>query len=77
MATTAKIAKDIKLEKARKAKNAQTSVPAPQPLLALRTAARIPAQVRHLPPLLPQARAEWRDSGRDQGELVGSEVGEL
>jgi len=41
-------------------------VPAPQSLLALRTASRILAQIRHMPPLLPQTRVEWRDSGRDE-----------
>jgi len=47
--------------------NAQTSVPPPQPLLAMWKAPRVPAQVRNLPPLLPQARPQWRDSGCDQG----------
>ena len=53
MATTAKIAKDVKLEKARKAKTPEAAVPPPEPLLALWPAARVPAQVRHLPPVLP------------------------
>ena len=71
MATTAKIAKDLKLEKAQQGQDAQAAVPAPQPLLALRPAARLSAQVRHLPAVLPPTRAERRDSRRDQGELVG------
>ncbi len=42
MATTAKIAKDIKLEDRSAARqNAQAAMPAPQPLLALRTSARV------------------------------------
>src|ERR1035438_6745621 len=41
--------------------NAQTSVQPPQPLLAMWKAPRVPAQVRNLPPLLPQARPQWRD----------------
>ena len=79
MATTAKIAKDIKLEdpprvaaaKARKRPECQAAVPAPQPLLALRPPARVPAQVRHLPFVLPPTGAERRDSRRGEGELVG------
>ena len=57
MATTAKIAKDAKLEKAQNAQEAQAPLPAPQPLLALRAAARLPAQVRPVPDLLPPTRA--------------------
>ena len=68
MATTAKIAKDLK--------DAEVQVPPPQPLLALRAAARLSAQVRAVPAVLPPARAERRDSRRDQGELVGREDNE-
>ncbi len=51
--------------------DAEAAMPASQPLLALRTSARLPAQVWHLPPVLPPARPERRDPRRDQGELVG------
>ena len=37
---------------------------------ALRTAERLSAQVRAVPAVLPAARAERRDPGRDQVELV-------
>jgi small subunit ribosomal protein S14 len=40
MATTAKIAKDHKLEESRKGQDPQAALPAPQPLLALRPPAR-------------------------------------
>ena len=61
MATTAKIAKDERKPEVR--------MPAPQPLLALRTAARLFAQVR-ICRLFPATRANGEIPGRDQGELV-------
>ena len=42
----------------------------PQPLPALRSLARVPAQVRAVPYLLPPARAARRHPGRHQVELV-------
>src|SRR5271163_1611436 len=48
----------------------EVQVPPAQPLPALRPSARVPAQVRCLPSLLPLARAEGRDSGRRHVELV-------
>src|SRR5215467_13214326 len=49
-------------------------MPPPQPLLALWTSARVPEKVRSLPVVFPAARAERRDSGRDEGELVRSSM---
>ena len=63
MATTAKIAKEKKTPK--------YDVRAPQPLPAVRPAARLPAQVRAVPPLLPRARARGRRRRRHQEQLVG------
>src|ERR1051326_9588253 len=50
----------------------KTAHPSSQPLLALRTAACVPAEIRRLPPVFPPTRAEWGDRRRDQGELVTS-----
>jgi len=69
MATTAKIAKDEKLAQA-SPENAKASVSPPEPLLALWTPARIPAQVRRVPSVFPAACPERRDSRRGEGELV-------
>ena len=63
MATTAKIAKE--------AQDAEVQGPAAQPLQALRPAARLHAQVRAVPPVLPQARARRRHRRRDEEQLVG------
>ena len=60
MATTAKRAKDRKLEEAqpRRSRRPEAALlQAPQPLLALRQAARFSAQVRHLPVCVS---ANWR-----------------
>jgi hypothetical protein len=59
MATVAKIAKDKKLAEAKKAGKA--ALPAPQPLLALRAAARLHAEV---PACAGFASASWRWPGR-------------
>ena len=48
----------------------RSSRSAAQPLPALRPVARVPAQVRDVPPLLPRARAARRHPGRHQVELV-------
>ena len=47
---------------------------AAQPLQALRTAARLPAEVRALPHLFPRSRSAGLPPGRDQGELVRRDV---
>ena len=62
MATTAKRVKDARKPKFK-------SSPA-QPLPALRPSARVPAQVRRLPSVLPRAGAQGRDSGRREVKLV-------
>ena len=41
-----------------------------QPLPAVRSSARVHAQVRHVPPVLPRSGAQGRDAGRHQVELV-------
>ena len=64
MATTAKIAKE--------AEDAEVQGPAAQPLQALRPAARLPAQVRAVPPLFPPARARRGHRGRDEEQLVSA-----
>ena len=65
MATTAKRVKG-------RTSKPKFSIAQAQPLLALRTPARVPAQVRHLPPVLPRAGAAGRDSRRVEVELVDS-----
>src|ERR1700722_4033542 len=81
MSTTAKRVKDAKTPKVRSRQHNPTKpaqdgaahvveAPPAQPLPAVRPSARVPAQVRCLPSLLPFARAEGRDSGRRQVELV-------
>ena len=50
--------------------DAQVQDPSPEPLPPVRTAARVHAQVRHVPPLLPQAGARRRRHGRDEELLV-------
>ena len=62
MATTAKIAKE--------AEDAEVQGPAAQPLPPLRPAARLHAEVRAVPPVLPQAGARRRRHGRDEEQLV-------
>ena len=72
MATTAKIAKDVKLDDGPQGQNAEAAVPAPQPLLALRTAARHScASSAFAASASASSRSNGRDSRRDQGELVG------
>ncbi len=74
MATTAKIAEEIDWPR-RRHEDAEAPVPAAQPLLALRTAARLSPQV----PLAGSASGKLalagEDPRRDQGELVGSGAG--
>jgi len=48
----------------------QVFVPQAQPLQYLRTSARLPAQVRHLPAVLPRTGVEGRDSWGLQVVLV-------
>ena len=67
MATTAKIAKERKKPKFQV--RAAT-------VAAVRPAARVSAQVRAVPHLLPQAGARGRNSGRDQVQLVSVEFHE-
>ena len=62
MATTAKIAKEAKTPKFKVRLRNRC-----QPL---RPAARLHAQVRAVPPLLPQAGARGRHRGRDEEFLV-------
>ena len=71
MATTAKIAKE--------AEDAEVQGSPAQPLPPVRPAARLHAQVRAVPPLLPQAGARRRRHGGDQEQLVenGCEVPRL
>ncbi len=42
----------------------------PQPVQGVRSPARVSAQVRHVPHLLPRERAHGRRPGRDQGVVV-------
>jgi len=73
MSTTAKMARDIKLEVARKAKTPKAAMPAPQPMLALRAPAGVPAQIRHLPLVFPPARSEMaKIPGVVKASLVGA-----
>ena len=62
MATTAKIAKE--------AEDAEVHGPAPQPLPAVRPPAGLHAEVRAVPPVLPQAGARRRRRRRDEEQLV-------
>ena len=62
MATTAKIAKEAKTPKLQD--------PPPQPLPAVRAAARLHPEVRDVPPVLPQVRARGRHHGSDEEQLV-------
>jgi hypothetical protein len=48
--------------------------PAPQPLQHLRTAARLPAQVRPLPLVLPGARVKGRDPRGNEVVVVEQQV---
>ena len=50
-----------------KGEDAEAPVPSPEPLLAVRPAAGLSSQIWNLPPVLPPARPQWRDSRRDQG----------
>ena len=52
--------------------DAEVQGPAAEPLQALRPAARLPAQVRALPVVLPQAGARGRHRRRDEEQLVDS-----
>ena len=52
--------------------DAEIQGPAAQPLPPVRPAARLHAEVRAVPPLLPQAGARRRRHGRDQEQLVKS-----
>ena len=62
MATTAKIARDEKLGRSRKAaQNAEAALPASQPLFPLRPSARVSAQIQAVPDLFP---ASWRWPGK-------------
>ena len=54
--------------------DAEVQGPAAQPLPPVRPAARLHAEVRAVPPLLPQAGARRRRHGRDEEQLV---IGEL
>ena len=49
---------------------AEVQLPQAQPVQAVRAAARISAQVRHLPFVLPGTGSEGRDSGCCEVELV-------
>ena len=53
-----------------RSQNAEVQGPAPQPLPPLRPPAGLHAQVRAVPPLLPQARARRRHCRRDEEQLV-------
>ncbi len=64
MATTAKIAKE--------AKTLKLQDPPPQPVPAVRSPARVSAQVRAVPPLLPGARARGRGDRGHQEQLVSA-----
>jgi len=80
MATTAKIAKDIKLEKARKAKTPKLQCRHRNRCWRCGRPRAFSAQVRDLPPVFPPVGVERRDPRRDQGELVGpvgNRAGEL
>ena len=50
--------------------DAEVQDPPPQPLPAVRAAARLHAEVRDVPPLLPQVRARGRHHGSDEEQLV-------
>ncbi len=75
MATTAKIAKEVKkqaeLDRAKAAGTpAEVPYPPAQPLQELRPSAWISPQVLSLPYLFPQVRPGRGSSWRDKGELV-------
>jgi len=53
---------------------AEVQLPQAQPVQALRAAARVSAQVRHVPSMLPRPGAQGRDSGRGEVELVAIPV---
>ena len=57
-------------EDRQRSQDAEVQGPAAQPLPALRPAARLPAQVRAVPPLLPQAGARRRHRRSDEEQLV-------
>ena len=57
--------------------NAKILDPAAQSLQDLRTSARVPAQVRHLPSVLPLAGAEGRDSWSFEVVLVEASLVEV
>ncbi len=75
MATTAKIAKEVKkLAEIAKARAAKTPVKFPtrlrKPLQELRAPARISSKVLALPDLFPQVRARGRGSWSYESQLV-------
>src|SRR4029077_3173873 len=51
-------------------KEAEVRLPPPQSLLALRSSTGVPAQVWHLPFMLPATGAERRSARRGEGKLV-------
>jgi hypothetical protein len=75
MATTAKIAKEVKklaeiAARQKTAEQGEVSYPAAKPLQELRAASRLPAQVFFVPYLLPQVCSRRRSARCDEGELV-------
>ena len=55
--------------------DAEVQGPPAQPLPPVRPAARLHAEVRAVPPVLPQAGARGRRHGRDEEQLVNRESG--
>src|SRR5206468_9902829 len=59
-------------EDRQRAQISEVQDPAAQPMPSVRTAARVHAQVRPLPAVLPQAGARRRHHGCDQEQLVNT-----